>query len=163
MGWTKRALIAQAFGELALAGYDFDLSPQEQQAALVRMDSMVATWTTRGIRIGYALSASPEDSDLDDESGIPASAAEAVFLNLAIRISSGKGKALASATKKAAREAYETLLWAAATPQEQQLPGTMPLGAGNKGWRNINRPYFPEPDRGPLGVGSDGGLTFNET
>jgi hypothetical protein len=29
MGWTKRALVTEAFGELALAGYDFDLSPEE--------------------------------------------------------------------------------------------------------------------------------------
>jgi hypothetical protein len=44
-----------------------------------------------------------------------------VYLNLAIRISAGKGKGLAAVTKKIAREAYDALLWAAAAPQEQQL------------------------------------------
>jgi hypothetical protein len=64
MSWTKRQLIEQAFAELALAGYDFDLSPEEMQGALVRLDSMIATWTSRGVRLSYAMPANPSDSDI---------------------------------------------------------------------------------------------------
>jgi len=52
---SKRQLIDAAFEELALAGYTFDIDPDEQLSALRRLDSMMATWGGPGIgiRIGY--------------------------------------------------------------------------------------------------------------
>lgn len=150
MAWSKAQLIAEAFGELALQGYVFDISPEEQQTALRRLDTMMATWEARGIRVGYTTPTSPDESDVDADSGLPDSAVEAVYLNLAIRLASGYGKAVTVETKKAAREGYDVLLWAAAQPIRQQLPSTMPRGAGNRIWRNSQRPFFPAPDTNPL-------------
>ena len=42
--WTKTLLIEEAFGELALAGYVYDLRPEEMQAAGRRLETMMATW-----------------------------------------------------------------------------------------------------------------------
>jgi hypothetical protein len=160
MGWTKRELIDEAFGELALQGYEFDITPDEQQTALRRLDTMLATWEAKGVRVGYAFPSSPDDSDLDTPSGLPDSAVETVYLNLAIRLASGFGKQISSDTRRAAREGYDTLLWAAAQPIEQQLPSTMPRGAGNRIWRNSQRPYFPPPDDDPLGLTPGGDLSI---
>lgn len=156
--WTKRELVNQAYGELALQGYEFDITPEEVVLAIKRMDSMVAMWGKYGIRIGYALPTSPGDSDPDQDSGIPDTAAEAVYLNLAIRLAGGQGKTLSPSTMMTARQAYDTLLFDAAQPIEQQFRPNLPRGAGNKPWRVIDNPFLPTVDNAPLGVSSGGNL-----
>lgn len=163
MGWTKRELIEDMFGELALAGYDFDLSPEEMQAALRRMDTMLATWSSVGVNIGYAFGLTPSDSDLDQDSGVSLGAVEAIVLNGAIRIAGSKGKSLARSTIGSAKAAYDSLLsvMARAELEETQLDRNTPLGAGNKPFRGYSRPYVSIPDEGPLTLAGDGGLTLN--
>lgn len=162
MSWTKRQLVEEAYGELALAGYDFDLQDEELEFALRRLDTMMATWSGIGISIGYAMSPDPSASDLDQDSGVKAVATEAVYLNLACKIAAGKGKALPQSTKTNAKQAYDALILNLAKEQvqEQQLAAGTPRGQGRKPWRTIN-PYVPAPNRGPLQGGSDGGLDFN--
>ena len=160
MGWTKRELVTEAFGELALAGYEFDITPEEQQTALRRLDTMMATWEARGVRVGYAFPACPDDSDLDTDSGLPDAAVETTYLHLAIRLAASYGKQVSMDTKRSAREGFEQLLWRAAQPIEQQQPSTMPRGAGNRLWRNSQRPFFPTPDDSPLGIGQGGDLNI---
>lgn len=154
--WSKRQLIREAHNELGL-GADFDISPEEDQSALRRMDAMLALWEAKGVRIGYAFPADPTSSDPDTPSGIPDSAAETVALNLAIRLAPSFGKAVKPETTKAAREGYDLLLWGAARPQAQQMPNTMPVGAGNRGYVTGPR-YFPDPDTSNLQIAEGGGL-----
>lgn len=151
--WTKRDLIREAFAELALAGYEFDIAPDEEQTALRRLDGMMATWEARGVRVGYVFPTTPEAADPDTESGIPDGAAETVAINLAVRLAPGFGKTLHPATLATARDGFDALLWAAARPVPTQLPGTMPLGAGN-GPRLGLPTYFPTPDTSPLREGA---------
>lgn len=160
--WTKRELIAEAFSELTLAESEFDLTPEEQETALRRLDTMMAMWDAKGIRIGYALPTGANGSDLDQPSGIPDSATETVYLNLALRIAPGFGKQLSQDTRKNARDGYDVLLWAAAQPQAQQMPNTMPRGAGNKPWSVAGRPFFPTPSNDPLQISQGGDLDFLE-
>lgn len=145
MGWPKQKIIEEAFGELALAGHVFDLSPDELQAALRRLDTMMATWQAKGIRLGYAFASDTVPSKLDDDSGIADSAVEAVFLNLAKRLAASYGKQLRPSTLATAKEAYDMLLGKAAMPPEQQFPGTLAVGAGNKPWRTQGSPFMPQP------------------
>jgi len=156
VSWTKAELIAEAFGELAIAGYDFDLTPEEKQAALRRMDAMVASWEARGVRLGYKLPASPSTSSVNDAAGIQDRAAEAVYMNLAVNLAAGKGKTLTAATLAAAKAAYDVLLYAAAKPQRQQLRGGMPLGAGSA----FVGVFTSTPTHEPLGVSPGGDLTI---
>ncbi len=155
MGWLKGQLVDEAFAEIALAGYVFDVGPEARETGLRRLDAMMAQWNAIGIRLGYALPSSPANSDIDAESGIPDSAYEAVFMNLAIRIASGFGKTLSQDTRNVAKAAYDTLLARAAFPPQQQLPNTLPQGAGNKPWRRNDSPFMPNPVD-PL-VGTQGG------
>lgn len=156
--WTKRQLVSKAHGEIALAGYEFDITAEEQNDALERLDAMLGTWEGKQIRLGYRFPATPEDSDLDDVSGLPDMANEAVYLNLAIRLAPSFGKQLSNSTLAAAKDAYDTLLVTAAFPTQQQMPNTMPRGAGNKPWRTANTPFFPRPDTNPLQVTEGGDL-----
>lgn len=158
MGWTKRQLIDEAFGELAL-GSDFDITPEEQQTALRRLDAMMATWETRGVRVGYAFPSSPDASEIGADSGLPDHAVETVALHLAMRLAPGFGKQVTVETRRHAREGFDALLKAAAQPIEQQQPDTMPRGAGNRTWpSNGQRPYFPTPSDSPLGIAQGGAL-----
>ena len=156
--WTKRRLIEEAYGELALAGYTFDLTPEEMQTALRRMDTMVATWVGKGIEIPYQFGPDVENSDLDDPSGIALVDCEAVYLNLAVRLSAGVGKQAAPSTKAAAKDAYDALMTRQAILQlqQQQLPSGVPSGAGHRSFGGYPAPFLPSPDTSPVVLGDDG-------
>jgi hypothetical protein len=148
--------VTQAFDEIGLASYIFDIQPEQLQSALRRLDTMMATWNGKGIRLGYPLPSSPQDSDLDEETLVPDSANEAIYTNLAIRIAPSFGKAVAVEVKVAAKQAYDILLQRAAAPIQMQLPREMPAGAGNKPWR-IDDP-FVAPPTDPVQTGPEGFL-----
>jgi hypothetical protein len=159
VSWTKRQFVTQAFEEIGFASYAYDLEPEQLQAALRRLDAMIATWNTKGIRLGYPLPSTPENSELDTETNVPDSANEAIYTNLAIRIAPTVGKAVYVDTKIAAKAAYDALIMAFAVPPERQLPGDMPSGAGNKPWRYDDE-YLRDPTD-PLLAGGDGEIEFN--
>lgn len=161
MSWTKRQLVEQAFAELALAGYTFDLQPEEITTAVLRMDAMLAMWgAAKGVRIGYNATEDPLDADPDQDSGIPDWANEGVFLNLAIRLAAGFGKPLPRTTAATAKEAFDGIVSLCSAPiPEMQFMSHTPSGAGNK-QRGYPRPFLPPPvDR--LTTGEDGLLDFN--
>lgn len=156
---TKRQIVEGAFAELALAGYDFDLTPEELTTGLQRLDFMCARWAGEGITLGYAMADPLVGSDLDDDSGLADAVLEAVTANLALRLAALFGKTPAEFTKTTAKTGYDALCAKAAMPRESELPATLPRGAGNKPWRGGN-PFFPQPDTAPLGTGDGGDLTF---
>ena len=160
MGYSKRQFVAAAFEEIGLASYAFDLQPQQFESALRRLDAMMASWNALGIRLGYPLPSSPQFSDIDAESEVPDSANEAIITNLAVKIAPGYGKQVMPDTKATAKETYNTLLSRAAAPLEQQLPGTMPSGAGNKPWRVYDNPFI-RPPVDPVLAGQDGPIEYN--
>jgi len=160
MGWSKRQFVTQAFDEIGLASYVFDLSPEQLQSALQRLDMMIASWNALGIRLGYPLPSSPLDSDLDEQTNVPDSANQSIYTNLAIKLAPSYGKQVMPDTKATAKESYNTLLSRAAMPPEQQLPGSMPAGAGNKPWRGYDDPFLRRPVD-PLLAGQDGPIEFN--
>ena len=141
MSWTKRQFVVEAFDEIGFASYIYDLEPERLEKALRSMDSMVATWNAKGIRIGYPLPSSQSASSLDQETNVPDSANDAITLNLAVRIAPSLGKVVSQETKQFAKDAYNALLVKLAHPIEMQLP-SMPSGAGNK---TTDRQFLPQP------------------
>jgi len=65
MGYSKRQFVEAAFEEVGLAAYVFDLQPQQLESALRRLDAMMAEWNAKGIRLGYPLPGSPQNSDIN--------------------------------------------------------------------------------------------------
>lgn len=144
MSYTKRQFVLAAYEEAGMASYVFDLTPQMLSAACARLDAMMATWNAKGIRLGYPLPSSPEDIDLDSETGVPDSANEAVITNLSLRLSPSFGKQPSVMTMATAKAAFDVLMARAAMPGEMQLPRTLPAGSGNKPWR-YDDPFMPAP------------------
>lgn len=155
MAYTKRDIVNRAFEEIGLAGYVYDLAPQQLEGALQRLDAMMATWNGKGIRLGYPLPSSTGASDLDQIIGVPDDALEAMHLNLAVRIAPGYGKTVSPDTKANAQMSYKALLSRSTIPVEMQLGDmTIPSGQGNKGWRYYNDAFLRQPID-PLTVGPD--------
>ena len=160
MAYTKRQFVEAALTEIGLASYVFDIQPEQLEYARRRLDAMMADWNGKGIRLGYPLPNSPQDSDLDEPTLVPDWANEAIITNGAVRLAPGYGKVVMPETKAVAKDSYNTLLQRATMPPEQQLPATMPAGAGNKPWRVYDNPFI-RPPVDPVDAGPDGPLQFN--
>lgn len=157
MSWTKRELITQAFEEVGLAAYVYDLSADQLQSCLRRLDSMMATWYAKGIKLGYPIPGGANGSDLDDDSYLPDYAVEAVYLNLGPRIAPAFGKMVSPDLKVSAKMAYDALLNKAAFPAQQKLTW-LPSGAGQK---TVDVPFLPAANTSPLQYGDNDELIFN--
>lgn len=155
MGWTRRQFVEQAFEEIGYASYVYDLEPEQLESAGRRLDAMVASWNGKGIRLGYPLPSSPECANLDAETEVPDYANEAIYTNLAVKLAPTVGKVVSPETKATAKMTYNLLLQKASLPVEQQLPKTMPAGAGHKPWRNYKDPFLREPED-PILANDDG-------
>lgn len=147
MGWTKQDLIDASFEELGFGSGEFDITVEERQSALNRLDAMMALWSQKGASLGYASNDTQANSSLSDESGIPSYAYEAVYLNLAVRLGPLFGKMVSRETKQNAHNAYLSVLTISGNtrPPEKQFPGSLPLGAGNKPSRRARGQFFQEP------------------
>jgi hypothetical protein len=161
MSYTKRQLIEEAFAEIGLADYVFDLQPEQLQRALRRMDTMIKQWEAKNIFVGYPIPGSPEDSLLDEETNLLQSAEEAVITNLAVRIAPAYGKQAMPETKIIAQRAYDSLLNDTVTVIERQLPVNTPMGAGTKPHRSTGGEFSGQPDD-PAYLSTDTDLLFNE-
>lgn len=159
MGWKKRDYVDAAFTEIGLANYTFDLAPEQYRAALNRLDGMMAEWNARGIRIGYPLPSSPSDSDLDEETGVPDAANEAIITNLATRIAASYGRPLMPQTLATARSSWNAIYGRTAKSPQMQFPSTLPSGAGNKLWNQFYSP-FVQPPSDKLLAGDDEAIDY---
>ncbi|TDV06062.1 packaged DNA stabilization gp4 family protein [Paraburkholderia caballeronis] len=137
---TKKELVEGAYEEIALAGYVFDLSPEELQTGLRRCDRLGAEWDALGIRLGYNIPPCSDDSSLDDESGVPDWAQNAFITNLAVSIAPTVGKQVSIDTRLAARRGYKALLIGNYEIPQMQMPRHMPIGTGNR--RNTKTQVF---------------------
>jgi hypothetical protein len=160
VSWTKRELVQNAFEEVGLASYAFDLQPEQMQAGLRRLDNMMATWNSRGLRIGYPLEDNPGLSSLDQDAGVTDEAIEAIVGNLAIRLAPMLGKTVSPDTKASARSAYMALLSRRSDIVERRIDrNAVPAGQGTKYWRYNSDPFLEREDIG-LTVGPDDTLNF---
>lgn len=159
MSYTKRQFVESAFAEIGLASYVWDLTPEQMQEACRRLDVMMAGWYARGIKVGYPISVTPDNSSLDSETNVPSVATEAIITNLAIRLGPQYGKQIPPETKSTAKNAYDSLLLFMASPIELQFPSTLPIGAGNKRVL-LPAPFAAKPDLGPITNTDNGQLNF---
>ncbi len=159
MSYTKRQFINDAFDEIGLAGYAFDLQPEQLQSAVRKLDRMMSTWYNLNINLGYPMTSSPENADLDTETNVPDSANDAIVTNLAIKIAPSFGKMVSLETKQTAKNAYQGLLNKAAMPNEMQITD-LPRGAGQKPWTGTGREFLDKPNTDPLQIDEGGNLDF---
>lgn len=148
MSWTKRELITAAFETIGISTYNFDISPEMYNIGLRRLDAMMGSWNSSGIRLAYPIPSQPANSNIDDVTNIPDYANEAVFINLAVILAPIFGKQLEAGVKQSALQAYNAMLAKNMDIPERQVNQTVPAGAGNK-WRRFYSPYLVRPEDNP--------------
>jgi len=125
MSYTKRQLINDAYEELGLANYVYDLQAEQLQSALRRLEGMMAEWEDK-MTLSY-----PFGSNIDEDTLLAENTTTAIVTNLAIRLAPTVGRVITPATKSAAKSSYATLYGAYSTiPQMQKRP--VNSGAGQK-------------------------------
>lgn len=143
MGWTKRQFALQAFEEIGYADYVYGLQPEQLVTAVQKMDAMVAAWQQIGLNFAYPMPWSPQNTNIDQDTGVPMAANEAIYFNLGIRIAPSVGKVLSNEFKATAQGALGALFnWAGRPIPQMVMPGRMPIGAGNKYWNAISYPFY---------------------
>lgn len=143
---TKGDLVNAAYEEIGLAGYVFDMQPEEIQTGVRRLERFMMMLDGRGIRLGYSAAASARDASANDESGIPDWAEDAIIPLFALRLAPTLGKQVHPDTQIAARRGLNTLLVGTYTIPQMQMPRHMPIGLGNR--RNTkNQQFFAPVDR----------------
>jgi hypothetical protein len=157
MSWTKRDIVNQAFEEVGLASFVYDMNADQIQSALRRLDAMMGVWALKGINLGFPITTGANSSDPDTDTNLPVFALEAVYLNLGIKIAPAFGKTVAQELKASAKQSYDALLVKAAFPNEQQITG-LPLGAGSK---YLKEPFLPQANYDPLQNTNNDQLIFN--
>jgi hypothetical protein len=159
VAFKKRWYVEKAFSKIGFANYLYDLQPEQLQEALGDLDSMMATWDAQGIRLGWSIPNDATASDLDDEVDVPYYAREAIFLQLGLRLAPSVGKTVSPHMLADALRSYNALMRQMAQPTPLRFPNTLPSGAGNKPWRNINNPFLG-PTSDPLLAGDEGSIDF---
>lgn len=137
MSWTKRQIIEQAFEEIGLAAYVFDLQPEQVESARRKLDNMVAVWSSSNIQIGFPIPSDADESDIDEETNAPDYVVDAMIYNLALRIATSYGKQISQDTRTFAKEAYDNMVRkSVSNPPSLKYNAFLPSGAGNKAYRD---------------------------
>jgi hypothetical protein len=129
---TKRQIIDLSYSAVGLAGYTFDLQPEQIDATRQMLDAMMAQWNAQGIRLGWPIPSSPINGDVDEETNLPDSALSAVYLNLGTLVATMHGKQVTPMYLGMARAAKDAMFTQAVKAVPRQMPGGYPLGAGYK-------------------------------
>jgi hypothetical protein len=164
MGWTKRQFVLQAFSEIGMADDEYGLETYQLQDALVKLESMIAEWSGQEIDVQYPLAADIDTANMDTLTSVPLAANMAIYLNLAKMIAPGFGKQLSQESKLMATESYNRLASFVSDKHipKKQMPGWVPLGAGNKYNRDSKRPFVDTPNIDPVYYDEDGNLQIRE-
>jgi P22 tail accessory factor len=143
---TKGDLVNAAYEEIGLAGYIFDIQPEEVQTGVRRLERFMLMLDGRGIRLGYNAAASVSLATANDPTGIPNWSEDAIIPLFALRLAPTLGKQISPDTRTAARRGLNALLVGTYTIPSMQMPRHMPIGTGNR--RNVkNQQFFAPVDR----------------
>lgn len=132
---TKRQLVEQMFTETALNGWELDITAEEKDTALTRLDMLMSELAGRGLDLGYNFPTALGAGNLNDDLGCP----DAAFFGLAIlgaqRLCPTMGKKLSQESREALNAAMKAVRASASNliPIMSLAKGT-PLGSGGKPW-----------------------------
>lgn len=97
-------ILAKAFEGLGLAGYVFDITPEEQASALRELDMMLDQWEAEGIDLDYTPAGG--DGNLSDMMTTPAWANAAIASNLSLALAPSFGKTASPQLLAQAKRGY---------------------------------------------------------
>lgn len=129
---TKRQIVEMAYEECSLAGYEFDVTPEEQFSALRQLDALMAQWAMESMNLGYNAPAIFGEGDLEDYSGIPDAAITGVSITLGMAKAPAMGKTLSPETRARLSKAMLVIRTMCAQTRQMGWARGTPAGAGNR-------------------------------
>jgi len=131
---TKRQLIEQMFVECGLNGWEYDITPEEKDHALTRLDALMAELRGRDIDLSYNFPATIGGGNLNDDLGTPDQAFYGLAVLGAERLSPTMGKTQSRESRMALTSAMKAVRSAAAVLVPTVEGPDMVYGSGNR-WR----------------------------
>lgn len=128
-GPPKRSIIELAWGDIALAGYEFGRTPEEVTDSLLRLNALMLEWPFS--MLGYV---QPDygSGEPDDLSGIPFAALNTVAAALAERIAPMMGATLTPEARSNLTRGMAVLRAEYATVPTMPMAANTPRGAGSR-------------------------------
>jgi hypothetical protein len=123
-----------AYEEVALSGYEFDVTPEETTSAMRQLDANMAEDEIKSIRLNYNFPAEFGEGDLEDASGIPDAAVSYAALRLAKAMCSRMGKTLSAEARNRLTDATGSVLTLTARIPTIPYGVGAVAGAGNRRW-----------------------------
>ncbi len=144
---VKGEYIQAAYQQIQVSGITSKPTAQEMQVALTRLNGMMLDWENKGLLLGWNVGT----EDVNNESGLPDWAFEAVVTNLGLKLIPIYGKIASKDQRDEASDAYQSITVNCINNME--YPDTMPVGAGNQRYGYSSRRFFVEsnPDNCPGG------------
>lgn len=162
MGWTKQQFILQAFDELGFGSDAYSIGTDQLNLALIKLEAMMGRWAGKGVHVRYPIAADIDSASLSTTTNVPDAANEAIYKNLAVKLAPSLGKAVSQLLNKEAIDTYKDLVSFADSEElpVMQMPGYVPLGAGNRRRFGTDQNFVDSPDERPLYTDDSGKLKF---
>ncbi len=139
---TKRQIVEMAYEECSLAGYEFNVTPQELFSGLRKLDALMAQWRQSSKDLNYNFPAKFGDGDLEDYSGIPDAAVNGAAISLAMAIAPAMGKQMSAESRGRLSKAMTVISALGAQRVCQGWGRSTVAGAGNRRF-GTNAPFMP--------------------
>lgn len=139
---TKRQIVEMAYEECSLAGYEFNVTPEELFSGLRKLDALMARWKVSSKDLGYNFPVVFGGGDLDDVSDIPDGAVEGAAISLAMAIAPAMGKQMSGESRARLTKAMSAISALCAKRPEQAWSRSTIAGAGNRRWA-YGSPFMP--------------------
>lgn len=143
-GPLKRDLIQTAFEICGQAGYEFELTPEEYESALRRLNGFMYECQGKGIVTGYNFPVANSLGSPEEESGLDWADQEAVSQTLARRMAPSIGKTLGDDANAEYGRTLQAFYSRHLTVPFTEMGRQTPRGHGNRYW-NGPWPYFNTP------------------
>jgi len=131
---TKRQIVEMAYEECSLAGYEFNVTPEELFSGLRKLDALMAEWAQSSKDLGYNFPATFGGGDLEDVSGIPDAAINGAAISLAMAIAPAMGKQMSAESRGRLAKSMAVVSTMCAKKAVQGWARNTVAGAGNRRW-----------------------------
>lgn len=155
MRWLKRKLIQKAYNAVGLLSAEQELTPEEEDDGLDSLNAMMVQWDSEGVRLGYN-----PNGGIDSDPGVKPQAYRAVYMNLALELGASLGREIPAQVMISAASGLSRLKSVLGAPIPMKPSGTLPLGAGHKGWRGGTGRVFANEEDDALNTDEDSELEF---
>lgn len=131
---TKRQIVEMAYEECSLAGYEFNVTPEELFSGLRSLDGLMAEWASSSKDLAYNFPATFGGGDLEDVSGIPDAAIRGVAISLAMEIAPKMGKQMSAESRARLTKSMSVINALCAKRVSMGWARSTVAGAGNRRW-----------------------------